>query len=79
GYPEGLKGPDIPLSARIVAIADVYDALRSKRPYKEPFSHEKALEIITAEKGKHFDPAVVDAFMKQEKIIEEISESLRND
>ena len=62
GYPKGLRGEDIPLSARIIAIADVFDALMSKRPYKEPFSVEKTLKIINDGKGFHFDPDVVDAF-----------------
>ncbi|MDY0313339.1 MAG: HD domain-containing phosphohydrolase, partial [Desulfobacterales bacterium] len=62
GYPRGLKGDQIPLVGRIVAIADVFDALMSKRPYKEAFSLEKSYEIIRAGRGGHFDPAVVDAF-----------------
>ncbi len=64
GYPYGLKGEDIPLSARIMALSDVYDALRSERYYKKGISHEKAVEIILSEKGKHFDPDIVDAFYK---------------
>ena len=60
GYNEGLKGNDIPLAARIMALADVYDALRSKRVYKEAFSHEKSMEIIASNKGTHFDPVLVD-------------------
>ena len=63
GYPDGLKGQNIPLSARIVALADVYDALISERPYKKAFSHEEAVSLITKEKGKQFDPDVVDAFI----------------
>ncbi|MCX7101431.1 MAG: response regulator [Methylobacter sp.] len=62
GYPQGLKGKNIPLSARIVAIADVYDALRAKRPYKAPFSHEQAVEIIQEGCGEHFDPELVSIF-----------------
>jgi len=62
GYPEGLKGEEIPLPGRIAAISDVFDALTSKRPYKEPFSLEKSFSIIQEEQGKHFDPDVVDAF-----------------
>jgi PAS domain S-box-containing protein len=62
GYPAGKKGEDIPLSARIVALADVYDALTSKRSYKDAISHEDAISIIVAEKGTHFDPDVVDVF-----------------
>ena len=62
GYPDGLSKTAIPLSARIVSVADVYDALRSKRPYKEPFSHEKASTIVLEGRGTFFDPAVIDAF-----------------
>jgi response regulator RpfG family c-di-GMP phosphodiesterase len=66
GYPDGLKGENIPLSARIVALADVYDALTSKRPYKEAYTHERARKIIINERGRHFDPDVVDAFVARE-------------
>jgi PAS domain S-box-containing protein len=62
GYPSGKKGEQIPLSARIVALADVYDALTSKRSYKDAISHEEAVKIITLERGTHFDPDIVDAF-----------------
>ncbi|HED63996.1 MAG TPA: response regulator, partial [Planctomycetes bacterium] len=62
GYPDGVAGEDIPLEARIVSLADVYDALGSSRPYKDPFSDEEILEIIRAGRGSQFDPAVVDAF-----------------
>ena len=66
GYPDGLRGEAIPLPARIMQICDVYDALRSKRPYKPAFTHEKALEIINVGDGRtlpgHFDPAVLAAF-----------------
>jgi PAS domain S-box-containing protein len=64
GYPDGLQGEKIPLSARIVALADVYDALTSKRTYKEAVSHEEALRIIVSERGSHFDPDVVDVFVQ---------------
>ncbi len=67
GYPDGLKGTDIPLSARILAVADVYDALRSKRPYKDGFDHEKSCELILAGKGTQFDPAIIDAFVELDK------------
>lgn len=67
GYPDGLAGEDIPLCGRIMAVADVYDALRSKRPYKDPFSHEKAMEIIQKDSGTHFDPDIVEAFISLEK------------
>lgn len=73
GYPHGLSGEKIPLCGRIVAIADVYDALTSKRVYKEAFSHEKARQIVLEGKAKHFDPYVVDAFMESEDQILEIS------
>ncbi|MCB2183951.1 MAG: response regulator [Desulfobulbaceae bacterium] len=63
GYPKGLSARQIPLAARIVSLADVYDALVSKRVYKDAFSHNKAKEIIIEERGKHFDPQVVDAFL----------------
>ena len=62
GYPDGLRGDHIPLSARIVAVVDVYDALVSHRPYKEAWTEERALALIRAESGRHFDPDVVDAF-----------------
>ncbi|HCE46041.1 MAG TPA: two-component system response regulator [Lentisphaeria bacterium] len=62
GYPIGLSGLEIPVSGRITAIADVFDALTSKRPYKEPFSVEKSLMIVREGRGNHFDPDVVDAF-----------------
>ncbi len=67
GYPHGLAGEDIPLVARILALSDVYDALTSKRCYKEAFSHTRSLEIIIDGRGKHFDPDVVDAFVSAEK------------
>jgi putative two-component system response regulator len=63
GYPEGLAGEDIPLSARLMAVADVYDALISKRVYKPAFSHQKAVNIITEGKGSHFEPLLVDCFL----------------
>ncbi|MGH8807815.1 MAG: HD-GYP domain-containing protein, partial [Noviherbaspirillum sp.] len=63
GYPEGLAGDAIPVSARLMALADVYDALISKRVYKPAFPHEKAVAIIAEGRGKHFDPDMVDAFI----------------
>lgn len=62
GYPRGLKGNDIPLSARVAALCDVYDSLRSRRPYKNPYSHQESVKIIQESKGTHFDPQVVEAF-----------------
>jgi len=64
GYPRGLKGNEIPLLGRIMAIADVYDALTSERPYKKPFTHEEAVRIITEGSGTQFDPALVESFVK---------------
>lgn len=72
GYPEGLSGSDIPLAGRIMAIADVYDALISERCYKPPFPHKKAMAIIQEEKGKLFDPVIVEAFVEIEPAIQEI-------
>ncbi len=66
GYPEGLSGNEIPLSARIVALADVYDAISCKRCYKEARPHHEVKKIIESEKEKHFDPRVVEAFLRQE-------------
>jgi len=63
GYPEGLAGDAIPISARLMALADVYDALISRRVYKDGMSHEAAFEIIVASKGSHFDPDTVDSFV----------------
>ena len=63
GYPDGLAGEKIPVSARLMALADVYDALISRRVYKPPFPHAKAVDIIREGRGKHFDPDVVDAFL----------------
>ncbi len=78
GYPDGLKGEDIPLSARIMGLADVYDALRSKRHYKEPFPHAKAVAIIREESGSHFDPDVVDVFQENEQAFADTWESLHS-
>ncbi len=82
GYPQGLKGEDIPLSGRIVIIADQYDALRSKRPYKQAFDHEKTFEVITKGDGrtvpKHFDPLVLKIFKKTHKEFQEIFETLKD-
>lgn len=74
GYPDGLKGDEIHLASRIFALADVYDALVSKRPYKEPFTHDRARHIIIEGRGSHFDPLVIDAFLKCEQSFVEIHE-----
>lgn len=73
GYPAGLSGDEIPLAGRLMAIADVYDALITKRVYKPAFTHEKALEIIKEGRGSHFDPDIVDAFLKIEPEIHKIA------
>jgi putative two-component system response regulator len=62
GYPAGLRGEDIPLEGRLLAICDVYDALTSRRPYKEPFNHDMAVGIILEGRGTHFDPKLTDIF-----------------
>lgn len=67
GYPQGLVGDAIPVSARLVALADVYDALISRKVYKEPMSHAQAVDVIAQVRGKHFDPDVVDAFWELEQ------------
>ncbi|MCJ7603077.1 MAG: response regulator [Desulfobulbaceae bacterium] len=72
GYPDGLSGNDIPLAARIVALSDVYDALVNKRVYKDRFTHDMAKSIIIKDKGTHFDPMVVDAFLSREERFIEI-------
>ena len=73
GYPEGLSGDDIPISARLMAVADVYDALISRRVYKEGMSHEKAAEIMLQGKSLHFDPDVIDAFLELQEEFAEIA------
>jgi putative two-component system response regulator len=78
GYPCGLSGEDIPLEGRIMAVVDVYDALVSERPYKKPFSHDEAVEIIKQDSGTHFDPKIVEAFINVEKKIELETNQERN-
>jgi len=68
GYPTGISQDRIPLSARIMALVDVYDALRSKRVYKEAYSHEKSIDIIKQGRGSHFDPTIVDVFLENESL-----------
>jgi putative two-component system response regulator len=76
GYPQGVTGDAIPVSARITTIADQYDALRSQRPYKQPFSHEESIDIILNGDGRtqtsHFDPEVLDAFRRSTGRFQEI-------
>lgn len=76
GYLAGLKGEEIPLPARIMSVVDVYDALRTKRPYKEALNHKTACEIILSESGTHFDPGIVEAFVSINEQIELVYESL---
>ena len=72
GYPRGLKGEEIPLAARLFAVIDVWDALRSDRPYRAGWSAEKTRDYIQAESGKHFDPKVVEDFLQ---LLKELSSS----
>jgi len=76
GYPQGLSGDNIPLVGRIVGLADAFDALTSKRPYKDPYTVEVALDIIKKERGEHFDPDVVDVFLKNIDEIVKIKEEV---
>jgi putative two-component system response regulator len=76
GYPRGLTGEHIPLSARILALADVYDALTSERPYKRAWSHDEALSWILRGSGTHFDPRVVDAFVERAERADQIRSRL---
>jgi len=64
GYPGGLMGEEIPITARIFAVSDVFDALTSRRPYKKPLTFEDTMEILELDSGKHFDPAIIEAFGK---------------
>jgi putative two-component system response regulator len=79
GYPAGLAGEDIPLCGRIVAVADVYDALTSKRVYKDAFAHDIAKSIIEKEASSHFDPAIVQAFLTVERSFISIRDRFRED
>jgi putative two-component system response regulator len=79
GYPNGLIGESIPLSGRLMAVADVYDALCSHRPYKKPFSHAEAAAIIVDGRGQHFDPDVVDVFIALESNFQQISEIITDE
>ncbi|MBF0407072.1 MAG: two-component system response regulator [Candidatus Riflebacteria bacterium] len=78
GYPNGLKGDKIPLSGRLMAIADVYDALISKRCYKKPLTHKDAVRIISEEKEKHFDPDLIDCFLEVSNEFAKIAISLND-
>ncbi len=76
GYPRRLRGEDIPLSARIIALVDAYDAITSRRRYKAAKPHQQAVEIIRADSGKHFDPVIVNAFLRIESEFDEVREQL---
>lgn len=78
GYPKGLKGDDIPISARLMALADVYDALICKRVYKKAFSHEDAVSFIRDGRGAHFDPDVVDAFLEIQGEFDQIAKRFQD-
>ena len=88
GYPKGLKGQEVPLCARIMALADIYDAMTSERCYKEAYSHDKTKNLIIRERGEHLDPVVVDSFLRQENVwlaikeryqkMEEVSRGVNN-
>ncbi|MBW1886847.1 MAG: response regulator [Deltaproteobacteria bacterium] len=79
GYPDGLMGKEIPLSARIVALADVYDALVAKRVYKDAYPHDMARDIIIKDKGEHFDPLLVDVFLSCEEMFIDILNQFKVD
>lgn len=78
GYPRGLAGEDIPLAARIVALADAYDAIRSRRPYKHALDHEEAVHRIVGARSTHFDPVIVEAFERTATELEEIQRQLED-
>jgi putative two-component system response regulator len=78
GYMSGISEESIPLSARIMAVSDVYDALRSDRVYKKAFPHEQTLEIIKEGRGKHFDPVLVDVFVQHDRLFRDIYDRLTN-
>lgn len=79
GYPYGVKGEDIPIFARICAVADVFDALTSERPYKKAWEDEKAIALLKDGKGSHFDPACVDAFFKDWDAVQEIRNRFKDE
>ena len=79
GYPQRLAGDDIPIAARLMAVADVYDALISRRVYKPPMSHEQAAAAIHRGSGSHFDPQVVEAFARCETQFSQIAQRFTDD
>jgi response regulator RpfG family c-di-GMP phosphodiesterase len=76
GYPRGLAGEEIPVGGRILAVVDVYDALVAARPYRVSMAHDQAVDVIRAERGTHFDPEVVDAFVAAEREVEALAQTL---
>src|SRR5690349_11124361 len=74
GYPNGLHGEDIPLVARVVAVADVFDALVSERPYKHAWGLDEGIDFLKGQRGKHFDPTCVDAFLADRARVQAINE-----
>ena len=79
GYPAGLAGEDIPLSARIASVADVYDAITTRRVYSEPMSHKKAVRIVREESGRQFDPTIVEAFLRCEADLAALAAEMADD
>ncbi|MCH3918342.1 MAG: HD domain-containing protein [Spirochaetia bacterium] len=77
GYPFGLKGQEIPLPGRMMAVVDVYDALTSIRPYKKAFTHQESIALLCESRGTHFDPIILDALLQEQDKIEEIAEKQR--
>ncbi len=78
GYPNQLSGKDIPIEGRLMAVIDVYDALSSKRVYKEAYDHSYSVDILLSERGKHFDPEIVDAFIEIQEDIHNIAMKYRS-
>ena len=77
GYPEGLKGEDIPIFARMVALADVFDALTTKRSYKEAFGFDSSVQYLQEQSAKHFDPVLVELFIRHMREVREIYEEYK--
>jgi len=75
GYPDGLKGKDIPITARIVAIADVFDALTTKRIYRDEYTPEEAIKIMKKEEDGHFDPEIFECFLEHQRLFTSIARS----
>jgi putative two-component system response regulator len=73
GYPQGLRGTEIPIAGRLMALVDVFDAILSRRIYSEPMSHDEAVAFIVKGRGTHFDPDIIDAFVKVSDVLRELS------